>query len=194
MSRTSVIHRASRHDGFLLAQRHRGACSEETAGLFFDDGNAGRGARKLQDRAKAICRVCPILHACRAYARADRTLEGIWGGETHDERRAAPRTPPSGPPPAENQEGRRLAATAAQLASRQGLTVAARTLKIPPATLRRVLALYSLDEPAPPTSSLPPVRGGDSPSPAASPPTTTTTRTSGRGRRSRPSSPSRAGH
>jgi Transcription factor WhiB len=114
--------RTSRLGGFLLTQRHRGACTEQTAGLFFDD---GRGSTARHQAAKAICRLCPILFACRAYAHADPTLEGIWGGETHEERRLARRLRTS-VPAGDNPEGRRLAGRAAQLASRRGLPAAAR--------------------------------------------------------------------
>jgi len=148
MSRTAE-HCAPTVGGFLLTQRHRGACTEDTAELFFDSGGvAGRAARKRQEQAKSICRLCPILHGCRAYARADPTLDGIWGGETEDERRTARASNPH-LPAGDIQEGRRLAGLAAQLAHRDGLDAAARALKVPPATLRRVFALYGLDPPDP---------------------------------------------
>jgi len=195
MSRTAE-HCAPAVGGFLLTQRHRGACTEDTAELFFDSGGlAGRAARKRQEQAKAICRLCPILHGCRAYARADPTLDGIWGGETTDERRQARRLT-AGPdlPAGDNQEGRRLAGLAAQLAHRDGLAAAARALKVPPATLRRVLVLYGLDPPDPagPSAS---AKGGEPtwPPPGRRATSTSTTTSSRQGSRSRSSSPSRAG-
>ena len=36
--------------------------------------------------AKAICRRCPCLTECRAYAMADPHLVGVWGGMTERER------------------------------------------------------------------------------------------------------------
>jgi WhiB family redox-sensing transcriptional regulator len=146
--------------GFLLAQRHRGACTEQTADLFFDDGKpTGRASRKRHQAAKAICRLCPVLEQCRAFAHADPGLEGIWGGETQAERLAAhDRAARDAAPVGENQQGRRLASLAAQLAQRDGLDAAARVLQVPPATLRRVLGLYGLDgpqvPPAPPATPL----------------------------------------
>jgi WhiB family redox-sensing transcriptional regulator len=138
--------------GLLLAQRHRGACTEQTAALFFDDATtSGRASRANHEAAKAICRLCPILHACRGYARADPTLEGIWGGETQTERHTA-RRKPTGLPEADNQQGRRLASLAAQRARRDGLHAAAAAFKVPPATLRRVLGLYGLDQPPDPAT------------------------------------------
>jgi WhiB family transcriptional regulator, redox-sensing transcriptional regulator len=196
MSRTAE-HCAPALGGFLLTQRHRGACTQDTAELFFDSGGlAGRAARKRQEQAKAICRLCPILHGCRAYARADPTLDGIWGGETEEERRTARRLTP-GPdlPAGDNQQGRRLAGLAAQLAHRDGLDAAAKALKVPPATLRRVLVLYGLDQPPDPAGPPASAKGGEPPWP---PPgrratSTSTTTSSPQASRSRSSSPSRAG-
>jgi WhiB family redox-sensing transcriptional regulator len=88
---TTTVEAAPVLGGVLLAQRHRAACTEQTAALFFDDGRPiGRLVKARQEAmAKAICQLCPILAACRAYARADPSLDGIWGGETQDERRSA---------------------------------------------------------------------------------------------------------
>jgi WhiB family redox-sensing transcriptional regulator len=195
MSRTAATHLDPEVGSFLLAQRHRGACTEQTAGLFFDDGRpTGRGSKSRHEAAKAICRLCPILEACRAYAHADLTLEGVWDGETQDERRIARRrASATGLPANGNEEGRRLAGWAAERARRDGLDVAARALKVPAATLRRVLDLYGLDQPPSPANPSAAPRGGEHPwqSPRRSPVTATASRQ--RSRRSRSSSPSRAG-
>jgi WhiB family redox-sensing transcriptional regulator len=191
MSRTTSTSGLARlGGGFLVAQRHLGACTEQTAGLFFDD---GRGSTARHQAAKAICRLCPILFACRAYARADPTLEGIWGGETQDERRLARRLRTS-VPAGDNQEGRRLAARAADRARRQGLPAAARALNVPPATLRRVLGLYGLDQPPEPPGPPASAKGGEPQRPpAAHRPPAATPSSRRRGSRSWSSSPSRAG-
>jgi WhiB family redox-sensing transcriptional regulator len=39
-------------------------------------------------QAKWICGRCESLAACDAYALADRSLEGVWGGRTQRERTA----------------------------------------------------------------------------------------------------------
>lgn len=36
--------------------------------------------------AKAVCATCPVIAECRTYAREVRETEGIWGGETPEER------------------------------------------------------------------------------------------------------------
>src|SRR6266540_6623660 len=131
MSRGAATHAAPLMGGLLLAQRHRSACTEQTAALFFDDATtSGRAARAKQEAAKAICRLCPILLLCRGYARADPTLEGVWGGETQTERQLACRKP-TDLPVADNQQGRRLASLAGQRVRRDGLAAAA-AFKVPP--------------------------------------------------------------
>ena len=38
------------------------------------------------DAAHATCDRCPVIDPCRAYAVADDTLVGIWGGTTEHQR------------------------------------------------------------------------------------------------------------
>ena len=42
---------------------------------------------RREERAKAICRACPVLEACAEYAVSTGELFGIWGGMTENERR-----------------------------------------------------------------------------------------------------------
>jgi WhiB family redox-sensing transcriptional regulator len=181
---------------FLVKQRFFGACDQATAALFFDEGReSGYRVRDRHQAAKAICRLCPILGECRLAGRADPTLVGIWGGETQDERRHARRRGlHDGLPAGDNQKGRRLAGVAAQLARRDGVDAAATALQVPPATLRRVFALYGLDQPPGPISPSAAPKGGEPacPPPARTPAASTTQRRR-RGSRSRSSLPSRAG-
>jgi WhiB family transcriptional regulator, redox-sensing transcriptional regulator len=134
---------------FLILQRFSGACDATTAELFFDRGREHqRAARNRERAAKAICGLCPILAECSLVGRADLTLEGIWGGETRKERRAARRRAPSqtvavvapGYP-----GGRERMQQAHQHARHEGLAAAAERLAIPVTTLRRLLVLYGLD-------------------------------------------------
>lgn len=59
---------------------------------FFPHGNTDTSA------ATSACRRCPSTDQCLSYAMGDLTLEGIWGGLSHSERkrlakqRAKPRT------------------------------------------------------------------------------------------------------
>jgi WhiB family redox-sensing transcriptional regulator len=155
---------------FLVRQRFSGACDQATAELFFDEGReSGYRVCDRHQAAKAICRLCPILGECRWVGRADPTLVGIWGGETPDERRQARRrgSHEDGLPAGDNQQGRRLASVAAQLARRDGVDAAASALRIPPATLQRVFALYGLDQPPGPTRPSAAPKGGE---PACPPP------------------------
>ena len=180
---------------FLVRQRFSGACDQTTAELFFDEGReSGYRVRDRHQAAKAICRLCPILAECRLVGRADPTLVGIWGGETPDERRQARGSLHDGLPAGDNQKGRRLAGVAAQLARRDGVDAAATALQVPPATLRRVFALYGLDQPLDPISPSAAPKGGEPAClPPARSPTASTTQRRHRGSRSRSSSPSRAG-
>lgn len=40
------------------------------------------------DTARAYCARCPVYDECLTYALADSSLDGVWGGTTHDERKA----------------------------------------------------------------------------------------------------------
>ncbi len=57
--------------------------------LFFDPHAEGREARERREaEARALCLACPVLEACRAWARENREY-GFWGGESEEERAAA---------------------------------------------------------------------------------------------------------
>lgn len=43
-------------------------------------------------RAKAVCGRCAVRDACLEVALADKSLEGIWGGQTEDERKTIRRS------------------------------------------------------------------------------------------------------
>ena len=66
----------------------RAACRGRTE-LFFPPQKERPGARDRREReARAICRTCPVLDACRLEARR-RWEYGFWGGESEEERAAA---------------------------------------------------------------------------------------------------------
>ena len=70
--------------------RFEGArCSGADPDLFF--GPPGIEPRidrqRREDAAKALCRGCPALLACREYALASNEVYGVWGGLGEQERR-----------------------------------------------------------------------------------------------------------
>jgi WhiB family redox-sensing transcriptional regulator len=67
-----------------------GSCRGLDSSLFFHpehERGAARHAR--EERAKTICRGCPVLAECRRHALAVREPYGVWGAMTADERRRA---------------------------------------------------------------------------------------------------------
>ena len=67
--------------------RDDAACLHADPDLFFPVGTIGPALDQV-DEAKRICRTCPVQKRCLAWALNLRTLSGIWGGTTEDERRA----------------------------------------------------------------------------------------------------------
>jgi WhiB family transcriptional regulator, redox-sensing transcriptional regulator len=65
----------------------RGACRELDSALFFHPENDRGPARASREaHAKQICRSCPVLLQCRAYALAVQEPYGVWGGVSESER------------------------------------------------------------------------------------------------------------
>jgi WhiB family transcriptional regulator, redox-sensing transcriptional regulator len=73
----------------------QGACTTSPPELFFPASPVGhtRASRRQIDDARAVCRQCPVIEACRNWAMANPLLSqhGVWAGTTEDERRAARR-------------------------------------------------------------------------------------------------------
>lgn len=71
--------------------REKAACrllpTKEAASIFFPVSDVDRDEVDKAERAKAVCRSCPVMLACRAAARVAREPHGVWGGETEQERR-----------------------------------------------------------------------------------------------------------
>ena len=63
------------------------ACTALDLGWFFPE----KGDRP--DRAVAVCRTCPIVDDCLAYAVGERIRYGVWGGTTPEQRRPLLRQP-----------------------------------------------------------------------------------------------------
>lgn len=65
----------------------RGACRDLDSEWFFHpEGERGSARIRREAKAKAICRCCPVLAQCRAYALTAREPYGVWGGLSHAER------------------------------------------------------------------------------------------------------------
>ncbi|MCM3849573.1 WhiB family transcriptional regulator [Pseudonocardia sp. DR1-2] len=73
--------------------RSRAACRDVDPDLFFPTAVTGATLVAAERRALAVCRVCPVLEACRIWAVAQQP-HGIAGGLTEDERHRARRTTP----------------------------------------------------------------------------------------------------
>ncbi len=79
--------------GEELDWRARAACRDVDPDLFFPTAVNGATLAAEERRALAVCRVCPVLNACRAWAIVEQP-HGIAGGLTEDERRRARQTMP----------------------------------------------------------------------------------------------------
>ncbi|KAA2264969.1 WhiB family transcriptional regulator [Solihabitans fulvus] len=65
----------------------RGACRGTDSAVFYDpEGERGIARARRAAKAKAICRVCPVLEQCRRHALETQEPYGIWGGLTPVER------------------------------------------------------------------------------------------------------------
>lgn len=74
----------------------RAACRKEDAELFFPaDGERGPSRKAHDEKAKAVCRRCPVQARCLTEALSlEHTAEsrhGVWGGLTAEERQLARR-------------------------------------------------------------------------------------------------------
>jgi WhiB family redox-sensing transcriptional regulator len=69
--------------------RELGRCRETTPELFFpkDHGRTGLWAR--EERAKRICRECPVVTYCREHALNFPEIYGVWGAMSARDRARA---------------------------------------------------------------------------------------------------------
>ena len=75
-----------------LGWMSRGACRHADPELFFPISTVTGPAAWQAEAAKAVCGPCAVRAICLSYA-LEAVPEGIWGGTTADERRAARRRP-----------------------------------------------------------------------------------------------------
>lgn len=67
--------------------QQRAACRDYDSTLFFHpDSERGTVKRAREERAKAICRRCPVIVECRQHALAVGEPYGVWGAMTAHER------------------------------------------------------------------------------------------------------------
>lgn len=66
------------------------ACRTADPELFFPVGSAGPMLPQIE-RAKRICRACPVQSDCLSWALRHSLIFGIWGGTTEDERQSVRR-------------------------------------------------------------------------------------------------------
>jgi WhiB family transcriptional regulator, redox-sensing transcriptional regulator len=84
----AAVPRGASGAGFL-GWMSRGACRQADPELFFPRSMAGTGVRQAE-AAKTVCGGCEVRAKCLSYA-LETMPEGIWGGTTREERRAARR-------------------------------------------------------------------------------------------------------
>jgi WhiB family redox-sensing transcriptional regulator len=70
--------------------RHRAICREEDPELFFPVGTGSPALLQIAE-AKTVCRRCPVVSECLAWALDTGQDAGVWGGMSEDERRALKR-------------------------------------------------------------------------------------------------------
>jgi WhiB family redox-sensing transcriptional regulator len=70
--------------------RHHAACRDEDPELFFPIGSTGPALDQIEE-AKQVCKRCPALEPCLAWALESGQDAGVWGGLSEDERRALKR-------------------------------------------------------------------------------------------------------
>ena len=70
--------------------RDKAACLTVDPELFFPVGNSGPALNQIAE-AKVVCRRCPVVSDCLAWALESGQDAGVWGAMSEDERRALKR-------------------------------------------------------------------------------------------------------
>lgn len=72
--------------------RHRAKCKDKDPDAWFplgdDHGNESAAYLRLAEEAKTVCRACPVVSECLAWAVESGQGYGVFGGMTPRERRA----------------------------------------------------------------------------------------------------------
>jgi WhiB family transcriptional regulator, redox-sensing transcriptional regulator len=56
-----------------------GSCRRLPPEVFFPEDSGRTGLRAREERAKQVCRACPVLVQCREHALSVRETHGVWG-------------------------------------------------------------------------------------------------------------------
>ncbi len=65
----------------------QGVCRGVDSSMFFHpDGERGRARMQREQRAKEMCRQCPVIQECRSHALEVGEPYGVWGGLSESER------------------------------------------------------------------------------------------------------------
>ncbi len=65
----------------------QGLCRGVDSSMFFHpDGERGRARMQREQRAKDMCRRCPVIEECRSHAMDVGEPYGVWGGLSESER------------------------------------------------------------------------------------------------------------
>jgi WhiB family redox-sensing transcriptional regulator len=59
----------------------QGLCRQVDPELFFPD-----YGQNVTNRARSVCRACPVMDRCLEYALAHPGIKGVWGGTSEGER------------------------------------------------------------------------------------------------------------
>ena len=78
------------HDWDAEDWRDKASCRDTSPELFFPIGTTGPALGQME-QAKAVCRRCPVISQCLAWALESGQDAGVWGGLSEDERRALKR-------------------------------------------------------------------------------------------------------
>lgn len=65
--------------------RFEAACLTQDPELFFPLGDSGPAVDQV-DKAKAVCRACPVMQECLSWALDTGQDFGVWGGMSEAER------------------------------------------------------------------------------------------------------------
>lgn len=65
-----------------------GSCAGQTDLFFAPPGERPEARARREAKAVQLCHICPVVEACRNWARSNREY-GFWGGESEEQRAAA---------------------------------------------------------------------------------------------------------